>query len=68
MNSTDKKLLIGIAIIGAAGALYMRDRAKHNFPIKIFGLDPSNSQKFVLAITVLAGGILIYNHFIVKTV
>ena len=65
--TTDRNLLIGVTIAGIAGSLYMRDRAKHNFPIKFLGLDADNSRKFGLGLTVLAGSILIYNQFLAKT-
>lgn len=62
MNTTDRNLLIVVTVIGIAGSLYMRNRAKHNFPIKILGLDASNSQKLVIAVTVLTGSILLIGH------
>lgn len=63
MNVTDRNLLIGVTVIGAASFLYMRNRAKHNLPVKLFGLDADNSQKFVLATSILTGGILLINTF-----
>lgn len=63
MNTTDKNLLIGVTVAGIAGALYLRNKEKKGTPVSLFGLDAKNTKKFVLAVTILTGGILLYNQF-----
>ena len=61
MNTTDRNLLIGVALISSAGFIYVQNRIKKNQPVKFLGLDAENTKRFVLATAVLSGGILLIN-------
>ncbi len=63
MNTVDKKVVGGIALIGTIGTLYMVSRLKKGKPVTIMGLNAEHSLKFVSAVTLLSGAVLAWNAF-----
>lgn len=61
MNQVDKNIVVGTAIIATVGYLYMSKQEKSLKPVKILGLDSSNSKKLTGAIALITIGILSYN-------
>ncbi len=58
MNPLDKKTLIGIAVISTAAYLFLKAKQANNKPIKLLGLDASNSIKFVGAVAILSVAVI----------